>query len=541
MGSRAHTRPARPPTGQERALPARLDISRAELVVALVGVLAALAGAVVLGSFFDVAGARQTTDSPEVMPEVPVTAMDEAVGPSNNSPILAADPTEPRFVVVANRLDAPDFSCSLHVSGDGGRSWVPAAPVTQLPDGAEKCYAPEVAFDAEGRLYYLFVGLRGRGNEPMGTFISSSPDRGRTFSAPRQVLGPLNFGVRMAIDQSLGERGRLHLVWLQATSDPPLGGFGSPPNPILAAYSDDGGSTFSTPVQVSDASRERVVAPALVLGRDHAVHVGYYDLQGDARDYYGLEGPVWEGTWSLVVATSLDRGRSFGPGRVVDDSIVPAERVMLIFTMPPATVVAQGRGRLCAAWTDARHGDPDIFVRCSANGGELWEEPRRLNDDGVGNGRRQYLPRMSVSSGGRLDLIFFDRRGDRQNVRNDVFYTFSPDGGRHFARNQKLTRISSDSRVGQQYVGAAAAGQFEFGSRLGLLSKDEGVLAAWPDTRHSAPASTGQNLFVVDVHLRSDGQRQWSQGAGVVLVAVGASAVVAVTLRWRARRAGAAT
>lgn len=39
--------------------------------------------------------------------------MDQGVGASNNSPVIVAGPTEPRLVVLANRLDVPDFSCAL--------------------------------------------------------------------------------------------------------------------------------------------------------------------------------------------------------------------------------------------------------------------------------------------------------------------------------------------------------------------------------------------------------------------------------------------
>lgn len=80
------------------------------------------------------------------------------------------------------------------------------------------------------------------------------------------------------------------------------------------------------------------------------------------------------------MATSSDRGGSFSPGTVVDDRIVPAERVMLVFTMPPPALAAGGK-RLCAAWTDGRHGDADALARCSGDGGEHWGAVRRLNDD----------------------------------------------------------------------------------------------------------------------------------------------------------------
>ncbi len=434
--------------------------------------------------------------------ETPVTAMN--LGTANNSPILASDPTEPRFVASANRIDAPDFGCTLQVSGDGGRSWVPANPVVELPPRVEKCYGPEVGFDRNGVLYFLFVGLAGTGNEPVGAFLTSSSDRANSFTAPRQILGPLNFAVRMAIDPSHGERGRIHLVWLHATSDPPLGGFPEPPNPILAAYSDDGGSTFSNPVQVSDPKRDRVVAPAAALGPDGSVYVAYYDLKDDARDYHNLEGPVWEGTWAMLLASSHDDGITFGKSQIVSDEIQPPERPMLIFTMPPPALVA-GRGGVCVAWTDARHGDADALMACESEPAGEWSEVR-LNDDGEGNGARQYLPRLSLSPQGRIDAVFYDRRDDPENIRNHVYYTYSVDGGRNTAPNVRLTSAQSDSRIGPQYVGPAAEGQHEIGSRLGLLSGRNGALVAWVDTRHSRALSSGQEVVAVDVQIAERSQ-----------------------------------
>lgn len=478
----------------------------------------------------------EATGTPDVQSDVPVTAMDLGAGPSNNSPALAVDPTEARFVVIANRLDAPDFGCALQVSGDGGRGWLTASPVPALPAGVDKCYAPEVAFDRSGLLYYLFVGLEGRGNEPVGAFLTTSADRGQTFNTPVPVLGSRNFGVRMAIDSTLGDEGRLHLVWVHGSSDPPLGGFGPPPNPILSAYSDDGGRTFSEPVQVSDPDRSLVVAPALSLGPDHAVHVAYYDLQEDVRDYQGLEGPTWDRTWSVLVSSSRDGGRQFGSSSVVADAVVPSERVMLIFTMPPPALAASEK-ETCAAWTDARNGDPDALLRCSYDGGRSWQAVERLNDDRIGNGIRQYLPRLAVSPDGRLDAVFFDRRDDAQNVRNDVYYTYSDDGGRHFAPNMKLTHYSSSSRIGQQYVGPAAEGQYELGSRLGLLSSRDHAIAAWPDTRNSRPGTTSQDIFATDINgPPKDGWTPELRLVGLLLLAAAVTVPVGVMVyRRRAR------
>ncbi len=470
-----------------------------------------------------------------VRANVPVTATNLIAKTANNSPSLASDPTDRRFVVIANRIDGPDFSCALQASGDGGASWVsPALP--KLPEGAEKCYAPEVSFDRRGTLYYLFVGLAGNGNRPMGVYLTTSSDRARSFTTPRKVLGPERYGVRMALDPTMGPSGRIHLVWVEVNAEGGAGnGFPTMPNPIMAAYSDDGGRTLSKPHQISDPERPRVVAPALALGPNHAVHVLYYDIKDDVRDYAGLEGPTWDGTWALVATSSRDGGRSFSPGTVVESDLVPPERVMLIFTMAPPALVADGAGRLYAGWTDARHGDWDVFVRPSLDGGRAWQKARRVNDDPIGDKRNQYMPRLAVSPQGRLDVAFYDRRGNVENRGNDVYYAYSADHGNTFARNVRLSSWDSDSMIGYEYAIPSAAGLVEFGSRLALLSERSRVLAAWTDTRNNALGPPSQDIWA--------GEVAFPHARGIpplLIVAAGAFAVIGGAAAVGRRRGAAA-
>ena len=469
--------------------------------MAVAGLVALLAGGALAG------GVGQSMSSapvgtPRVGAEVAVSATDLYERVASNSPQVVADPTDGRFMAMANRMDAP-FDCALQVSGDRGAGWVTSVPIATLPEGAERCYAPEVAFDRHGRLYFLFLGLAGPGNTPVGAYLVHSDDRGRTFSTPVKVLDRQRYQVRMAIDPSLGRQGRIHLVWLQPGSDPALGGLPSGANPIMAAYSDDAGETFSTPVQVSDPGRQRVVAPALALGRDHAVHVIYYDLQDDARDYLGLAGPTWDGNWALVSSSSTDGGVHFGAGAVVDADIVPPERVMLMYTMPPPSLAVDRSGRVFAAWHDARNGDWDVFLRRSTDSGRSWDPPVRLNDDAVEGGSHQYLPRLATSPDGRVDAIFYDRRNNPENRGNDVYYTYSTDGGRTFAANQRITSRFFDSLVGPEYAVTSAEGLVEFGGRLALWSDRHRAFAAWTDTRNTILAPPAQDIFGATVSFRS--------------------------------------
>lgn len=509
------------------AWPLDMMVTRSNTAVGFVAVL--VASLVMVSA--EVSSAAEETG--KTTQDLPATANDLQQPRAQNSPMLLIDPTDDRFVVLANRVDAPSFGCGLQVSGDAGSTFVPAQPVPKLPPGAEKCYGPEIAFDRAGTLYFLFVGLRGIGNTPMGVFLTRSTDNARTFSRPQRLLGPSNFFVRMAINPSSGSEGRIHIVWVQANGDPALGSLPAPPNPILAAHSDDGGRTFSKPVQVNDAQRQLVVAPALAVGTDDAVHVVYYDLGRDRVDYHGLEGPTWADDWSVVISTSNDGGRRFSGGTVVDSAVTPPGRVMLIFTMPPPALAADGSGRVFVAWHDNRNGDWDVFLRRSGDGGRSWGKAGRLNDDRIGNGRHQYLPRLSTAGNGRVDAAFYDRRWDPANIINNLAYTSSGDAGRSFGPNRKISSQGSDSRFGQVYNLPAAKGLVDMGSRVGLASSESGAFLAWADTRN-AVRDRHQDVFHAKVVLteRDNSGRQ----PVVPVTVIGSLTLALLALFWMLAR-----
>lgn len=446
-----------------------------------------------------------------VRPDVPVTPDNVQTALGHNSPELAVDPTDPRFVVMADRIDSPTYSCDLQVSGDGGRSWVAADPVPRLPAGAQRCYLPSVAFDRTGRLFYVFVGLHTRANSPMGVFLTSSTDRGAHFSTPRLVIGGQPFGVTMAIDPSLGSAGRIYLAWIQANSEPVGVGFPDPPNPVVSSYSDDGGRTFSPAVEVSDPRRLLVTAPTIAVGRDHAVHVLYYDLGDDQRDYHGLVGPRYASAWSLVLSSSYDEGAHFSASAVVAPRVVPTGRVLLVLTMPPAALAAGPGGELYVAWSGGYRGGWDVFLRRSPDAGRSWDPATRVSADPTLDGREQYLPQVSVAPGGRVDIIYYHRI-DPADVLDEVYYTFSFDHGQTFAAPRVLDSQPFDSSYGAHYlIPYFTPGMVEIGGRLGLVSTDTRALAAWTDTRMSFGTLTprynygpaAQDIYAAEIDFRT--------------------------------------
>jgi hypothetical protein len=408
---------------------------------------------------------------------------------SHNSPALVRSPRDGRRLAIANRIDTPRYSCALHVSADAGASWS-QTPV-RAPRGETECYAPDVAFDADGTLYLSFVTLRGGGHVPNAAWMMTSKDGGRTLSEPVRILGKLAFQVRLATDPRVP--GRVYVTWLQAAEVGlyRISGAGAP---IRTMRSDDGARSWSTPVTASSPARRRVLAPAAAVGPDGALYVLHLDLGEDRLDYDGGHGgrggPPSAEPWQLVIARSRDRGATWLES-VIEPRLVPTERVIAFIPPFPSLAIDPRSGRLYAAFHDGRLGDADVWLWTLAPGAPGWTAPRRVNDTARRDGTSQYLPKLAVAPGGRLDVVYYDRRRDRaRDEFNEVSLQSSADAGASFGRRIELAGRAFDSQAGF----GVGRGLPDLGSRLGLVSGDARSLAVWPDTRAGTRASLKQDL-----------------------------------------------
>jgi len=399
---------------------------------------------------------------------------------------------------VVNRVDTPAFTCGFQFSVNRGAKW--SSVEVPIPRGEEpKCFAPDATFAADGTLYVTYLTLRGNGNTPSAVWLVRSTDGGRTLSEPKKVAGPLRFQVRLVADPKRPKR--LYMTWLQA-SDVALLRFVAPGNPIEATRSDDGGATWTKPVRLSDPDRGRVLAPAPAVGPDGALYVLYLDVGGDRLDYEGVHdgsgGPPFDGRFSLVLARSADGGATWEQS-LVDDRIVPTRRFIAFLPPFPSLAVDQRDGRVFAAFEDGGRRPSDVHVWSLARGGRGWEGPTRVNDTPVNDRTSQYLPKLDVAPDGRLDVAYYDRRNDSTNRFNDVSVQSSSDAGKSFSRRVALTDRTFDSGVGA----GSERGLPDLGNRLGLVSEDSGVLAAWTDTRAGDEGSNKQVITFATGRLPS--------------------------------------
>ncbi len=431
---------------------------------------------------------------------------DPALPSAHNSPRVLVNPLNPKTLVVAGRVDRPDFSAGVHVSRDAGRTWAGSRLV--LPPGEERAFEPQIAFDAKGTLFVLFSTLDGQGVVPNALWLEGSRDGGRTFSRPVKVAGPFAYQPRLALDRTSGN---FHVTWVQATDvvvrqlrasqrspRKRTPGFGAPPNPVVMATSRDGGATFSRPVRVSESTRDRVGAATPVVGPKGDVYVLYQDY-GDNLLFQGVRGPVYSGRFSLVMARSTDAGRSFSTTAVVDDAVVPWERFLVYLPKFPSVAVDRNDGTLHVAWSSRRNGDPDIFVRRSDDRGKSWSKPVRVGDDKPNVGQQQYLPTLSVAPNGRVDLLYVDRSVERDKSPTAARLATSFDKGETWGTIAASDDVF-DSRVGPRNENPEAV-EADPGSNLGLDSTADAAYAVWADSRRGTPATGKQDLYFAPIRI----------------------------------------
>ena len=444
---------------------------------------------------------------------------------AHNSPSVAVDPSRPGVVALADRIDTPRFSCSVSVSTNGGDSW--RALTLPLPVEVPNCHQPDVAYGPGGKLLVLYTATGGQFNQPIGVWLQRFA--GETAEGPpSRVASGEAFHARMAVEGS-----NVWVTWVQAqgAADKPLG-FGTTPALLRLARSTDGGATFPFPVTVGDG--ERVVQPTPVPIGGGRLVVGAIDLAGDFDDYEarhgGQGGPPSDEPWRVVTWTSVDGGATFGPAVTVADDLAPPARIIVNLAPAPSFAVDPSQdGRLYAAW-DAGRGDArDVFLSRSDDAGTTWSPPVAV----AAKVRAQFLPAVGVSPGGRVDVIFYDRAGDPEDVRAQVTMRSSTDGGRTFPRTAAISDAPFDTRIGF----GSLQGIPVLGSRLAVHSGTDQTLAFWSDTSRGTIDTNVQDLAAVKVDVEESGRRRPAlMVLGVLLLGLGGGLVAVVRLRPGDRR-----
>ena len=325
-----------------------------------------------------------------------------AVGPS------PSDLTKDNVYVTWTSFQSTGSQIRFGKSTDGGQTWTTKtiyAPVQNadptFPTNAVQFSNPYVD-PANGALYVPFMHFSNADTDFIQVMVSY--DGGNTFSllhfnvpgTPDSTLLPTvqpgalidcgtNGGFRLAISSGANQGGRfglprppqasrltvqpafaarngiLYMAWNK--SDSQFFGDPSSHSNIEFIRSNDGGQTWTTPIQVNPtvANDTQHVLPSLALDSDaQSVHISYYTQHAD-------------GTVDLDMANSHDRGNTFPASRTVRvtgvASPLPPTNVTLnastttnydrsirpCYALGEYQSVDSANGRLHAAWGDTRN------------------------------------------------------------------------------------------------------------------------------------------------------------------------------------------
>ena len=366
---------------------------------------------------------------PQWLSAQPVNVRIDAPGANPEEVSIAINPKNPDNMIAGANLRYYFWST------DAGRTWTQS----QLP--ANTYGDPCVIFDADGRAYYahLTVGWD-------AITVRTSDDGGKTWSQGVKLRGPSSDSAKpgslfrsslqdkewLIADMTQSPyRGTIYASWSDFTKY----GSRSPVDSsvIVFARSTDRGDSFEPFVRVSDIAGDAIDSDNSMEGAVPAV---------------GPEGEVylaWSGPQGLYFDRSFDGGRTWGKDKVLttlpggwDFDISGINRSNGL----PVTICdisnAATKGTLYINWIDFRNGDPDVFILRSTDKGDTWSQPIRVNNDGKGNGKEQFLTWATVDPvTGELSVVYYDRRR-YDSDSTDVFLARSTDGGATFT-NSKIS------------------------------------------------------------------------------------------------------
>jgi hypothetical protein len=333
--------------------------------------------------------------------------------------------------------------CAFARSSDGGRSWsVPELYQPPMPNQPSIGGDPVVVADDEGGFYRLCMGVDVRGNYDLA--VARSGDGGATWGEWRQFRG----GDKPWL---AARGGLLYLVYKEGS-----GGVS------LFTRSEDEGRTWSPPV-------------SLAMGQGACVAV---DAQGAVYLAWGFRTVSAEWNWAQF-QRSLDGGKTWGevkkigPGSWIHTEKANKKPISLAASVASCVVDASGRD-VWVAWATCKENDAycersndDVFVAHSADGGEVWEAPVKVNDDG-NSSVSNVFPWMARDCRGTLHVAWIDDRGGGV----EAWYSNSSDGGRTWTKNIPVTDVAPTPWAGRQ------------GDYTTLVITPSGEVGyAWADTR----------------------------------------------------------
>ncbi len=150
-----------------------------------------------------------------------------------------------------------------------------------------------------------------------------------------------------------------------------------------------------------------------------------------------------------------------------------------------ATDISNGErhGFIYAVWSNTVSGDEDVYLKYSSDRGASWSPRKRINNDSLGNGKKQYWPWITVNEAGSIFILYYDCRNSSSDWIVEAYLAYSTDGGQTFG-NELLST--------QQFSTMYSNWEIRFGDYIGIDSWDGKIVPVWTDAR---AGGTNQEIY----------------------------------------------
>ena len=461
-------------------------------------------------------------------------AVTAAVQVSNNpdparghsTPLITRNP-KTGVLVIADCEARTKRTLDVYRSVDDGRSWAPGgspmtAPWTDACGNPDSNISHSMLYDNDGVLYVGFhasdpkFATIDRPNRPVHIWLAKSTDDGLTFSTVRVYEAPeaaeadrglkRNYRAWVAVDPN--DTQFVYVSWMQFhTNDEPV----SSGNKALIVASSDGGRTFGKPFSLREGDPQGSYEGRPAVDRKGVVHVTF---AGRGRVPPGPDGqPIVPAPpapiRTVMYRSSSDHGQTWTDAKQIEEG-----NAGFAHNRKWALRADPNSDNLYALW----YGNPnpravlpaddrDVYLRVSRDSGKTWEDRVVVNDDSAEANVQHMHPNLSVAPNGRLDIVWMDSRnspippgtltapGVTYVGHQDVYYTYSLDGGRTFAENIKITDRIIDRRFG------IWQGNADIHGPTGIISSDDTVYFTWQDSRNGHGTGSTDDTYFASLRM----------------------------------------
>lgn len=301
----------------------------------------------------------------------------------------------------------------------------PADPYLQAgPDGKLYLSWTEATSGKEGRDGWLAtLGGDGKPGQPR-----------RLNDQPGEIAG---HGGENLVRYAVGSDGSVTAAWMQ-----PLG---ATHTGLVRSAHAAAGAAFAPAATVNDDKKEVNHAFASVAAADGKVFAAWIDgrERTDPKD----------DRQTLFLAVSEDGGKSFGANSRVGEAVCPCCRTSTLVLDGGKTVLVSYRS--VQKPSNIRN---HVVVR-STDGGRTFGPAVTVSDDGWSTpGCPHAGLAMAADSQGRVHAAWWT--GGRTPDEAGIYYTYSDDGGQHFAPRELVAKAPADTVLHAQVVADGSGGVY---------------------------------------------------------------------------------